>query len=82
MRLVAIFCIALSVSGCGDKSETNSQQPAFTVTAKQMSAQPQTGSAPFSAMTVGEFSYDKNTFINYWSCFGIYPGTSLGVRAD
>jgi len=25
-----------------------------------------------------EFSYDKNTFINYWSCLGIYPGTSLG----
>jgi hypothetical protein len=26
-----------------------------------------------------EFSYDKNTFINYWSCLGIYPGTSLGL---
>ncbi len=25
------------------------------------------------------FSYDKNTFINYWSCLGIYPGTSLGL---
>jgi len=24
------------------------------------------------------FSYEKNTFINYWSCLGIYPGTSLG----
>lgn len=26
-----------------------------------------------------EFSYNKNTFINYWSCLGIYPGTSLGL---
>ena len=26
-----------------------------------------------------EFSYDQNTFINYWSCLGIYPGTSLGI---
>ncbi|MHB9101032.1 MAG: hypothetical protein ACYC2E_05940 [Sulfuricella sp.] len=26
-----------------------------------------------------EFSYGKNTFINYWSCLGIYPGTSLGL---
>lgn len=25
----------------------------------------------------GEFSYEKNTFINYWSCLGVYPGTSL-----
>jgi len=33
-------------------------------------------SAPAQAEV--EFSYDKNTFINYWSCLGIYPGTSLG----
>lgn len=26
-----------------------------------------------------EFSYANNTFINYWSCLGIYPGTSLGL---
>ena len=26
-----------------------------------------------------EFSYDKNTFINYGSCLGIYPGTALGL---
>jgi hypothetical protein len=25
------------------------------------------------------FSYEKNTFINYWSCLGIYSGTSLGL---
>lgn len=24
-----------------------------------------------------EFTYDKNTFINYWSCLGIYAETSL-----
>ena len=24
-----------------------------------------------------EFSYAKNTFINYWSCLGIYPGNFL-----
>jgi len=27
-----------------------------------------------------EFSYDKNTFINYWSCLGIYPGTTLALE--
>ena len=27
-----------------------------------------------------EFSYDKNTFINYWSCLGIYPGASLALE--
>lgn len=27
-----------------------------------------------------EFSYDKNTFINYNNCLGIYPGTSLGLE--
>lgn len=26
-----------------------------------------------------DFHYDKNTFINYWSCLGIYPGTTLGA---
>lgn len=77
MRLVTIFCIALSIAGCGDKSETNNQQPASTVTAKQISAQPQSGSVPVPAQAGGEFSYGKNTFISYWSCFGIYPGTTL-----
>jgi hypothetical protein len=80
MRLVVIFCIALSVAGCGEKNEKNYLQPASSVTAKQVSAQLQTGSAPVSALTVGEFSYDKNTFINYHSCLGIYPGTSLGLE--
>ena len=37
-------------------------------------------SAPVRA--AGEFSYDKNTFINYWSCLGIYPGTSLGLQEN
>lgn len=32
-------------------------------------------SVPVQAAVV--FSYDKNTFINYWSCLGIYPGASL-----
>jgi hypothetical protein len=27
-----------------------------------------------------ELSYDKNTFINYWSCLGIYPGTFLALE--
>ena len=27
-----------------------------------------------------EFSYDKNTFINYSNCLGIYPGTSMGLQ--
>lgn len=42
--------------------------------------QHQTGSAPVVARTGGEFSYGKNTFINYWSCLGIYPGTSLWLE--
>ena len=32
-----------------------------------------------SAQAEVEFSYDKNTFINYYNCLGIYPGTSLGL---
>ncbi|MDP1593575.1 MAG: hypothetical protein Q8L80_04935 [Gallionella sp.] len=78
MRLVVIFCIALSVAGCGEKNETNNQHPAFTMTAKQMSVQPQIGSAPVAALAGGEFSYDKNSFINYWSCLGVYPGNNRG----
>ena len=35
--------------------------------------------ASVSAQAEVEFSYDKNTFINYWSCLGIYPGTSLAL---
>lgn len=26
-----------------------------------------------------KFSYDKNTFISYYNCLGVYPGTSLGL---
>ena len=33
--------------------------------------------ASLSAQAEEDFSYEKNTFINYWSCLGIYPGTSL-----
>lgn len=33
--------------------------------------------APVPAQAGIEFSYGKNTFINYWSCLGIYPGASL-----
>lgn len=58
MRLIAIFCIALSIAGCGDKGEINSQRPAAAGV---------------------DFSYDKNAFINYWSCLGVYPGTSLAL---
>lgn len=36
---------------------------------------------PAQAQAEVKFSYDKNTFINYWSCLGIYPGTSL-VRGE
>ena len=36
--------------------------------------------ASMPARAAGEFSYDKNTFINYWSCLGTYPGTSLGLQ--
>jgi hypothetical protein len=95
MRLVAIFCIALSVAGCGDKSETNNQQAVPAVTAKQMSAlsqpqsavsvdaaQLQTASAPVPTLPLGEFSYDKNTFINYSSCLGIYAEASLKVEEN
>lgn len=34
--------------------------------------------ASMPAQAEVEFSYNKNTFINYWSCLGIYPGTTLG----
>jgi hypothetical protein len=34
------------------------------------------------ARAAGEFSYDKNTFINYINCLGIYPGTSLGLHEE
>ena len=53
-------------------------QPLFPESAG--SIQPQIGSAPVAALTGGEFAYDKNTFINYWSCLGVYPGTSLGLE--
>ena len=36
--------------------------------------------ASMPARAAGEFSYDKNTFINYINCLGIYPGTSLGLH--
>ena len=32
------------------------------------------------AQVEAEFSYDKNTFINYHNCLGIYPGTSLALK--
>jgi hypothetical protein len=32
------------------------------------------------AQAEAEFSYDKNTFIKYNSCLGIYPGTSLALK--
>jgi len=32
------------------------------------------------AQTEAEFSYDKNTFIKYNDCLGIYPGTSLALN--
>ncbi len=35
--------------------------------------------ASMSAQAEVEFSYEKNTFINYYNCLGIYPGTSLGL---
>lgn len=35
--------------------------------------------ASMPAQAEVEFSYGENTFINYWSCLGIYPGTSLGI---
>lgn len=31
------------------------------------------------AQAEAEFTYDKNTFISYFNCLGIYPGTSLGI---
>lgn len=33
--------------------------------------------ASTQAQTEAEFAYDKNTFIKYKGCLGIYPGTSL-----
>src|SRR5215204_4362170 len=33
--------------------------------------------ASMSAHAQFEFSYEKNTFINYFNCLGIYSGTSL-----
>lgn len=90
MRLATIFCIALSISGCGDKGETNNQQPAPTISTQQLTTLPQplstesvgsvqlqTASAPVPALAGGEFTYYENTFINYWSCLGIYPEASL-----
>jgi hypothetical protein len=90
MRLVVIFCIALSVAGCGEKSETNNRQPAPAVSSSQLSAlsqplstesvggaQQQTASAPASVQAGAGFSYYGNAFINYWSCLGIYPEASL-----
>ena len=35
--------------------------------------------ASLSAQAGVDFSYEKNTFINYNNCLGIYPGTSLGL---
>ncbi|HWR77737.1 MAG TPA: hypothetical protein VN283_11075 [Thiobacillus sp.] len=32
------------------------------------------------AQAEAEFSYDKNTFINYHNCLGIYPETSLALN--
>lgn len=75
MRRIAILCIALLIAGCGD---ANNQQPVSVVTAQQTITQTQSGSAPVPAQDSGEFSYGKNVFINYWSCLGIYPGTTLG----
>lgn len=33
----------------------------------------------FPAHAVDIFSYEKNMFINYWSCIGIYSGSTLGL---
>lgn len=32
-----------------------------------------------SAQAEDAFSYDRNTFVNYGSCLGVYPGTSLAL---
>lgn len=33
--------------------------------------------ASIMAQAQFKFSYEKNTFISYYGCLGIYPGTSL-----
>ena len=38
--------------------------------------------ASASAQAEDKFSYGKNTFINYYSCLGIYPGTTLGLQEN
>ena len=38
--------------------------------------------ASASAQAKDKFSYGKNTFINYYSCLGIYPGTTLRLQEN
>lgn len=73
MRLIGMFCIALFIAGCGDSSQSK-EQVLFSIDVPL-----QSGAASEPTRVVGGFSYEKNTFINYWSCLGVYPGTSLAL---
>lgn len=35
---------------------------------------------PIQVQAKAEFTYDKNTFIKYYECLGVYPGTSLALE--